>query len=496
MQHTFANPTQIVNGQTWNHSTLTNRSLPSNYHTHYTMNPNRHNNLSIATQLQQSTEFQRERVYFAQRTNPITSSVTSVVPQYTSNTIGVTHVSSHDSQRTVYKQPQTEWSQSIIPTRNHDYNPEFQSADEKQKIRKAFEQRSFGLSQSKNEYALDERQTQETQMEAEQSPQHLSLQHSPGLLGIFNIGNSCYMSAALQCLFNIPQLINYFIGNQFFIDLNMSSPSCGRLAKELRELICQYRGAQSTPQPLHPKQLMQEIVKVEPRFTGFRQQDAHEFLCFLLDGLEKDLNRSSQRPPASEIDMDRLSDGEKAQMRWRDYRASHNCVITDLLCGLMKSTVRCHACKYLSTCFDPYQDLSLSIPNDASGNAQSSLLDCLDLHLKEELMTTIDGFKCSKCKRSTKATKQLTIWSLPDVLVIHLKRFSQSSHRFQKITHKVDVPVHKLDMSPFLDANAPHDRRSYQLAGAIMHMGSLSYGHYSAICRNPDTNKWFSYDDQ
>jgi len=66
------------------------------------------------------------------------------------------------------------------------------------------------------------------------------------------------------------------------------------------------------------------------------------------------------------------------------------------------------------------------------------------------------GFKCSKCKAVDCMDKDISIYRFPKILVIHLKRFYNSSIRREKLSTSIDIPT-KLDMTPY----GPHSSKSF-----------------------------------
>uniref|UniRef100_A0A8C5WQK1 Ubiquitin carboxyl-terminal hydrolase n=1 Tax=Laticauda laticaudata TaxID=8630 RepID=A0A8C5WQK1_LATLA len=108
-----------------------------------------------------------------------------------------------------------------------------------------------------------------------------------GLTGLRNIGNTCYMNAALQALSNCPPL------TQFFLD-------CGSLARtDKKPAICRsyYKlitelWHKSRPGAVVPTNLFQGIKAVNPTFRGYSQQDAQEFLRCLMDLLHEELKQT------------------------------------------------------------------------------------------------------------------------------------------------------------------------------------------------------------
>jgi len=117
-----------------------------------------------------------------------------------------------------------------------------------------------------------------------------------------------------------------------------------------------------------PRTFKNIIGKCEPSFSGYQQQDSQEFLLFLLDGLQEDLNRIDKKPyiekPDSTDEMvhDRVALREMADKCWDIYKKRNDSVITDLFAGMYKSTVVCPVCEKVSIIFDPFNNLTLQLP--------------------------------------------------------------------------------------------------------------------------------------
>lgn len=127
-----------------------------------------------------------------------------------------------------------------------------------------------------------------------------------------------------------------------------------------------------------------------------------------------------------------------------------------------------------------------------------SLNECLQLFTTEEILSGDDAWNCPHCQKQQKAaTKTLGLWSLPNVLVIHLKRFRQLGSRRNKLNTLVDFPVKNMDMSDhILQRNSTNNERQiYDLYGVCNHYGNMLGGHYTAFCRNPLDEKWYEFDD-
>ncbi|KAH0520379.1 Ubiquitin carboxyl-terminal hydrolase 15 [Microtus ochrogaster] len=122
------------------------------------------------------------------------------------------------------------------------------------------------------------------------------------------------------------------------------------------------------------------------------------------------------------------------------------------------------------------------------------LKDCIELFTTKEKLGAEDPWYCPNCKEHQQATKKLDLWSLPPVLVVHLKRFSYSRYMRDKLDTLVDFPISDLDMSEFLiNPNAGPCR--YNLIAVSNHYGGMGGGHYTAFAKNKDDGKWYYFDD-
>lgn len=123
-----------------------------------------------------------------------------------------------------------------------------------------------------------------------------------------------------------------------------------------------------------------------------------------------------------------------------------------------------------------------------------SLFSCLEAFLTEEPLGPDDMWYCPRCKEHRQATKKLDLWMLPDILVVHLKRFSYSRYLKNKLDTFVNFPIRNLDLSKYVKSK---DGRShmYELYAISNHYGGLGGGHYTAYAKLIDENRWYHFDD-
>lgn len=121
-----------------------------------------------------------------------------------------------------------------------------------------------------------------------------------------------------------------------------------------------------------------------------------------------------------------------------------------------------------------------------------SLDDCLDEFGKSETLSENDAWYCPRCKEHRRASKKFELWKAPDILVIHLKRFSAQGRFRDKLDVLVDFPIEGLDLSSRV---AIHEDKSpiYDLFAVDNHYGGLGGGHYTAFAQNFLDKSWYEY---
>ena len=192
---------------------------------------------------------------------------------------------------------------------------------------------------------------------------------SRGTIGLHNLGNTCYMNSALQCVRSVEELTEYFLRDSFKAELNPGNPLAhnGEVAKSYARLLHEIYDEKQIS-AFTPRQLKNVIGKYGPSFSGYQQQDSQEFLLFLLDGLQEDLNRIHKKPYIEKPDSTDEMVGNPAALQgmadqcWEIYKKRNDSVITDLFAGMYKSTLVCPHCDKVSIIFDPFNNLTLQLP--------------------------------------------------------------------------------------------------------------------------------------
>ncbi|XP_057767166.1 ubiquitin carboxyl-terminal hydrolase 23-like [Salvia miltiorrhiza] len=280
--------------------------------------------------------------------------------------------------------------------------------------------------------------------------------------GLRNLGNTCFLNSVLQCLTYTAPLAAYLQSGKHQNSCRTAG-FCALCA--IQKHVS--RALQSSGRILEPKDLVSNLRCISRSFRNARQEDAHEYMVNLLESMHKCCLPSgvpSESPSAYEKSL-----------------------VHKIFGGRLRSQVKCMQCSYCSNKFDPFLDLSLEIQK-----ADSLYKALAHFTAKEQLDGGAREYQCDQCKQKVKASKQLTVHKAPQVLAVHLKRFSSHSPG-QKVDKRVAFEP-TLDLKPFVTGPYDGDLK-YTLYGVLVHYGwSTHSGHYYCFVRT-SSGMWYSLDD-
>ncbi|GAB2295697.1 ubiquitin-specific protease ubp2, variant 2 [Dionaea muscipula] len=157
--------------------------------------------------------------------------------------------------------------------------------------------------------------------------------------GMVNLGNTCFFNSVMQNLLAIEGLKEYL--------LNLDG-SIGPLTNSLQKLFIETSPEMATGNVISPKALFRCICDKAPQFRGYQQQDSHELLRYLLDGL------STEELSAKRLVESSMENGKSLVLK--------STFVDAIFGGQLSSTVCCVECGHSSVVFEPFLDLSLPIP--------------------------------------------------------------------------------------------------------------------------------------
>ncbi|XP_062552663.1 ubiquitin carboxyl-terminal hydrolase 36 isoform X2 [Armigeres subalbatus] len=283
--------------------------------------------------------------------------------------------------------------------------------------------------------------------------------------GFTNVGNTCYLNSTLQALFHVPAIANWLISDSAHrerCDDNVNGQGCiiCAMAKTLL-------ASQSNQGSVKPYMVVSKLRLVCKHLIPGRQEDAHEFLRYLVEAMEK-------------CYLARFKNSKEL-----DQYSKETTPLNQILGGYLRSEVKCLSCQHVSTTFQHFEDLLLDI------RKVNSIEEALTTYFARERLEEMQ-YKCEACKKKVAATKQFSLERAPFALCIQLKRFSMMGG---KINKHVELKT-RLDLTPYSSKSAVSSGKlTYKLVSMVTHLGSTQHcGHYTAI-GGTETGTYYVFDD-
>ncbi|KAL7718838.1 Ubiquitin carboxyl-terminal hydrolase [Entamoeba marina] len=303
-----------------------------------------------------------------------------------------------------------------------------------------------------------------------------------GTTGLCNLGNTCYSNAVVQCLAHTPSFVSFCFdytfpeyynhGNKMIYQETISE----LLIKIVKQLHLQTK-------PVSSKHFQLGFNLKYKEFEVDEQKDAAEFLTLLLDTLDNDLRGVSYIRESMEFICKDITEA------YIEHMNQNISIITEMVCGMIKTEDICSHCKKESHDVDQFQLLQLPIPKhlkelqkmdpttyeNVTQLKYVTLYDCLNLFKASET----NCVQCGCIKQTFK-----TIAVAPPILIFQLLRFCRVNGKLVKDTTNVIFPINDLVIGGY----------KYSLYALVEHTGALNEGHFTSICK-VDT-KWYKFNDE
>ncbi|XP_017488380.1 PREDICTED: ubiquitin carboxyl-terminal hydrolase 46-like [Rhagoletis zephyria] len=322
--------------------------------------------------------------------------------------------------------------------------------------------------------------------------------------GLVNFGNTCYCNSVLQALYFCrpfrEKVLDYkakskrsgsSAGSGSNGSSGLGSGGGGGGNKEtlltcLADLFHSIATQKKKTGTIPPKKFITRLRKENEVFDNYMQQDAHEFLNYLLNTIADLLVAEKKAEAARQQQQQQLKEQSKGSESPPE--AEIKTWVHDIFQGTLTNETRCLNCESLSSKDEDFLDLSVDVDQN------TSITQCLRVFSNTETLSCEHKYYCENCCSKQEAQKRMRIKRLPMILALHLKRFkyTEAQNRHTKLSYRVVFP---LELRIFnKTSNEETSDRLYDLVAVVIHCGSgPNRGHYISIVKS--FGFWLLFDD-
>ncbi|XP_075807689.1 ubiquitin carboxyl-terminal hydrolase 37 isoform X4 [Microtus pennsylvanicus] len=232
--------------------------------------------------------------------------------------------------------------------------------------------------------------------------------HQQQLQGFSNLGNTCYMNAILQSLFSLQSFANDLLKQS----IPWKKIPLNALIRRFANLLIKKDISNSETKKELLKKVKNAISSTAERFSGYVQNDAHEFLSQCLDQLKEDMEKLNKTWKTEPILGEENSPDASATKVF-------TCPVIANLEFEVQHSIICKACGEIIPKREQFNDLSIDLPRRKKPLPPRSIQDSLDLFFRAEELE----YSCEKCGGKCALVRH-KFNRLPRVLILHLKRYS------------------------------------------------------------------------
>ena len=320
----------------------------------------------------------------------------------------------------------------------------------------------------------------------------------PILVGLNNIGATCYMNATLQCLSNTKKLTEYFLKTY-------KDNSNNVMANEYHKVLSNLWRRENHNKAYSPNSFKETLSQENPLFAGIQANDSKDLINFLIERFHQELN-IIKKNPNNNITMtqeDQTNEQMMLQLFLNEFAQNFNSPISNLFYGILETKSQCQGCKVIKFNFQIYSFLEFPLQqvnqfcfNNGKRplytidgkNPDVNLYECFDYNGKVDLMSGDNQMYCNICNKLNNSLYASSIYSLPIYLIINLNRGKGAVYEC-----KVNFPE---QLNLYNYASFKDGYTVYGLYAVICHLGPSSMsGHFVAYCRNRIDNNWYLYND-
>ena len=329
-------------------------------------------------------------------------------------------------------------------------------------------------------------------------------ENEPILVGLNNIGATCYMNATLQALSNTDKLSEYFLKNYKYDKDDKKKI----MSNEFFKVIDNLWKFENNSKSYSPYDFKETLSQENPLFAGIAANDSKDLINFLLERLHTELNVIKNDIVFNEnyviAPNDQLNEQTMLNLFTKEFAVKYNSIISNLFYGLLETKSQCQGCKNIKFNFQIYSFIEFPLERvnlycfnmgkrnnynmNSNKNPDVDLYECFEYYGNFDLMTGDNQMYCNICNCLCDALYGTLLYSAPNYLIINLNRGRGAVYEC-----KVNFPE---QLNIFNFVTYKNGNTVFELYAVICHLGPSSMsGHFVAYCKNKRDKKWYLFND-
>ena len=341
---------------------------------------------------------------------------------------------------------------------------------------------------------------EDIQKEKKNIEKEKELEKLPILVGLDNIGATCYMNATLQSLSNTDKLTEYFFTKFKYEPKNQEKV----MANEYYKLLYNLHDKNKMNKSYSPNHFKTILSQENPLFQGIQANDSKDLINFLIERFHSELNVKQGGNMEDNIyNINQLNENEVLQFFLQDFKLKYRSIISDLFYGVLETKTKCLGCQNIKYNFQVYYFIEFPLEqvniyyyqngqryflNNNGKNPDINLYECFEYYRKIDMMSGDNQMYCNICNCLQNALYSTLLYSGPEYLIINLNRGKNAVYECKVIFPEL---LNILNYVNYKDGVTV-----YKLYAVICHYGPSSMsGHFMAYCLNSKDNNWYLYND-
>ena len=327
----------------------------------------------------------------------------------------------------------------------------------------------------------------------------------PILIGLNNIGATCYMNATLQSLSNTNELTEYFI-NRYNFEPNNNKKI---ISNEYYKVIKNLWDIKNNNHSFSPYEFKEKLSQENPLFSGIAANDSKDLINYLLERLHFELNFINKDNNIDEKEFqitqfDQMDEKKMLKIFKKELSVNYNSIISKIFYGLLETKSQCQKCKNFKYNFQVYSFIEFPLESvnqycfikgkrkdyisNNNKNPDIDLYECFEYYNKVDLLEGDNQMFCNICNCLFDSFYFTLLFSVPQYLIINLYRGRGAVYECN-----VNFPE-QLDLTNYVILKDKNTK--LELYSVICHIGPSSMsGHFVSYCKNRIDNKWYLYND-